>query len=48
MLKENLIKIYEASFRNNSDLPALTDYFGGDTLTYLETGRAYARATRLP
>ena len=43
MLKENLIKIYEASFRNNSDLPALTDYFGGDTLTYLETAREIAK-----
>lgn len=39
MLQENLIKIYETSFRENSSLPALTDYFGGDTFTYLDTAR---------
>lgn len=43
MLKENLIKIYETSFRQNSDLPALTDYFGGDSLSYLDTAREVAK-----
>ena len=27
MLQENLIKMYEASFREHRELPALTDYF---------------------
>ena len=27
MLQENLIKLYEKSFRENRELPALTDYF---------------------
>ena len=43
MLQENLIKIYETSFRRNSDLPALTDYFGGDTFSYLDTAREVAK-----
>lgn len=43
MLQENLIKIYETSFRQNSDLPALTDYFGGDTFSYLDTAREVAK-----
>lgn len=34
MLKENIVKIYEESFRNNWDLPALSDYNSRKTLTY--------------
>lgn len=30
----NFIKIYENSFKKNWDLPALTDYSKGDTMTY--------------
>ena len=43
MLQENLIKIYERSFREHRDLPALTDYFGKESYTYLETARRIAR-----
>ena len=34
MVKENLIKMYQESFRNNAELPALTDYFKKETLSY--------------
>ena len=34
MMKENLIKIYERSFIDNWELPALTDYNTGEKLTY--------------
>ena len=43
MLQENLIQIYEHSFRKHSELPALTDYFGRETLTYLDLAREIAR-----
>lgn len=43
MLQENLIRIYEASFRENHALPALTDYFGKDSITYLEMAERIAR-----
>lgn len=43
MLSENLIRIYEASFRENAALPALTDYFKGEHFTYLEMGAQIAR-----
>ena len=33
MLRENLINIYEASFRENHALPALTDYFKQESFT---------------
>lgn len=57
MLRENLINIYEASFRENHTLPALTDYFKQESFTYLEmaprspsctcssTRRVFGRAT---
>ena len=32
--EENLIKIYEKSFRENWDLEAVTDYGTSNTLTY--------------
>ena len=35
MLEENLIKIYETSFRENREMPALTDYFKGETFSYI-------------
>lgn len=34
MIQENFIKIYEDSFKTNWDLPALSDYSKGTTLTY--------------
>ncbi len=43
MLKENLIKIYEASFRNNRELPALTDYFKRETFSYYEVAKQVAK-----
>ena len=33
MLRENLINIYETSFRENYALPALTDYFKQENFT---------------
>ncbi|MDE7496273.1 MAG: AMP-binding protein [Muribaculaceae bacterium] len=39
----NFIKIYEKSFIENWDLPALTDYPTGKTLTYAELAREIAR-----
>ena len=43
MVKENLIRMYEESFRNNAELPALTDYFKKSTLTYLEVAEKVAK-----
>ena len=43
MLKENTIKIYEKSFIDNWDLPALTDYNAKTTITYGEFAREIAR-----
>ena len=43
MLQENLIKIYEESFRENHSLPVLTDYFSKKTITYLEMAEQMAR-----
>ena len=34
MIEERFIQIYEDSFRNNWDLPALTDYNTKSTLLY--------------
>ncbi|MBR3677296.1 MAG: AMP-binding protein, partial [Alistipes sp.] len=34
MLQANLIKLYEKSFRENSDRSAVTDYFSGETYSY--------------
>ncbi len=34
MLKENLLQIYAASFRDNWERPALTDYVSGATMSY--------------
>jgi len=43
MMKENLIKIYERSFIDNWNLPALTDYNTGQTLSYGDFARAISR-----
>ena len=43
MLRENLINIYETSFRENYALPALTDYFKQESFTYLEMGAEIAK-----
>ncbi len=43
MMTENLIKLYEDSFRKNSELPALSDYFKHENFTYLEIAREIAK-----
>ena len=43
MLKENTIKIFEKSFIDNWELPALSDYNDGTTLTYGEFAANIAR-----
>ncbi|MBR5030579.1 MAG: AMP-binding protein, partial [Muribaculaceae bacterium] len=43
MMKENTIKIFEESFRNNWELPALSDYNTKQTLTYGDLARRIAQ-----
>ncbi len=43
MLQENLLKIYEASFRENREMAALTDYFKGETFSYYEMAKEIAK-----
>ena len=43
MVEENFIKIYEKSFKENWDLPALTDYNTRETFTYGDMARQIAR-----
>ncbi|MCI9607159.1 MAG: long-chain fatty acid--CoA ligase [Muribaculaceae bacterium] len=43
MLKENLIQIYARSFKENWDMPAVTDYITGETLCYGDFARRIAR-----
>ena len=43
MLDTNLIKIFEQSFRDNSDSPALSDYFKKETLTYFDVAQDVAK-----
>ncbi|MBQ1964885.1 MAG: AMP-binding protein, partial [Tidjanibacter sp.] len=43
MVKENLIRMYQESFRNNAELPALTDYFKKTTLTYFDLAKIVAK-----
>ncbi|MDE5836345.1 MAG: AMP-binding protein [Paramuribaculum sp.] len=43
MLKEDLIKIYAKSFRDNWDMPAVTDYVTGESHTYGEFATRIAR-----
>lgn len=43
MIKENFVKIYSESFRNNWELPALRDYFKDESFTYGEMAREIAK-----
>lgn len=43
MLQENLIQIYEKSFRENRELPALSDYFKDDNFSYYEMAKEVAK-----
>ena len=43
MVTENLIRMYEESFRNNANLPALSDYFKKTTLTYFQLAEIVAK-----
>jgi long-chain acyl-CoA synthetase len=43
MIKENFIKLYENSFRENWDLPCYTDYSSNETFTYGEVAEQVAR-----
>ena len=43
MLQENLLKIYEASFRENREMSALTDYFKNETFSYYEMAKEIAK-----
>lgn len=42
MIQENFIKIYEKSFQENWDLPALTDYVEQKTLTFADVAKEIA------
>ena len=43
MMQENLIRIYERSFRDNRELAALTDYFKQETFSYFEMAKEIAK-----
>lgn len=43
MLTANLVRMYESSFRDNCDMPALTDYFKKETFTYRDMAEEIAR-----
>ena len=43
MLQENLIQIYEQSFRDHRSLPALTDYFKKESFTYEQMAAEIAK-----
>ncbi len=43
MLQENLIQIYEQSFRENREMSALTDYFKKETFSYYEMAKEIAK-----
>ena len=43
MLEQNLIKIYEQSFRDNREMAAITDYFKGETFSYYEMAKEIAK-----
>lgn len=43
MIQENFIKLYEKSFKENWDMPALSDYGENNTLTYGDLAREIAR-----
>ncbi len=43
MLQENLIRMYEQSFKEHRELPALTDYFKGEQFSYFEMAKEIAK-----
>lgn len=43
MLQENLIKLYEKSFRENREMSALTDYFKNEEFSYYEMAKEIAK-----
>ncbi len=43
MVQDNLIRMYQESFRSNAELPALSDYFKKTTLTYLDLAQLVAK-----
>ena len=43
MLKENLIELYQKSFRENKELPALSDYFKKESFSYFEMAKEIAK-----
>lgn len=43
MIEQNFIKLYENSYKKNWNLPALTDYKGGTSLSYGDLAREIAR-----
>ena len=47
MHTENLLQIYASSFRQNWELPALTDFGSGATMTYADLARRIASAHML-
>lgn len=47
MIKENLIELYENSFKTNWELPALTEYTGRERLTYGELAERIALTHRV-
>lgn len=43
MLEQNLIKMYEQSFRDNREMSAITDYFTGETYSYYGFAKEIAK-----
>ena len=43
MLEQNLIKLYEQSFREHREMSALTDYFKGESFSYYEIAKEVAK-----
>ena len=42
-MQENVIKIFENSFRENREMAAITDYFKGETFSYYEMAKEIAK-----
>ena len=43
MLQENLIKMYEQSFREHREMSAVTDYFSGESYSYYGFAKEIAK-----
>lgn len=43
MLEKNLIRMYETSFRENRELPALSDYYSKESFTYFQMAQQIAK-----